>query len=52
MRYAEVLGFLIFILAVLYYVLVVLQLLGIVQFTKNTIHPAKGIIPFYYFFKN
>lgn len=52
MIYARLLSICIIPLAAIYYILCVLQLFGVVKFTKNEIRFPKVLIPFYYFFKS
>lgn len=39
-------------LALIYYLCVILQCFNIIRFTQHNISFIKGIIPFYYFIKN
>ena len=51
MIYARLLSLAVIPLAVVYYILAVLQLWGLIKFTKAKITFPKVLIPFYYFFK-
>ena len=51
MIYARLLSLAIIPLAGVYYMMVIMQLLGVIKFTKSKITLPKAIIPFYYFFK-
>lgn len=42
-------GVIVFLLLI-YYVMVVLQSYGIIEFTKRNINVGRGLIPFYYWF--
>lgn len=46
----RIVGLLLFLLLFIYYFFIVLQLFGIIKFTKK-IEFTKSLIPFYYFFK-
>lgn len=38
-------------LALIYYIMVVLQCFGLIRFTRKAVIFPKALIPFYYFFK-
>jgi hypothetical protein len=50
MKYVIFLGAIFVVVAVIYYVLLVLQCWGIIKFSKEEVSFPKVLIPFYYFF--
>lgn len=50
MKYVIFLGAIFVVVAVIYYVLLVLQCWGFIKFSKEEISFPKVLIPFYYFF--
>ncbi|MBO6253805.1 MAG: hypothetical protein J6O49_09185 [Bacteroidaceae bacterium] len=50
MKYVIFLGAVFVVVAVIYYVLLVLQCWGIIKFSKEEVSFPKVLIPFYYFF--
>ena len=50
MKYVIFLGAIFVVVAVVYYVLLVLQCWGIIKFSKEEVSFPKVLIPFYYFF--
>ena len=51
MIYARIIGSIIGILVIFYYLFVVLQCFGIIRFSRKKITFPEVLIPFYYFFK-
>jgi len=51
MIYARILGSVVSIMALFYYILVGLQCFGVIRFSYEKITFPKVLIPFYYFFK-
>ena len=50
MKYVIFLGAIFIVVAIIYYVLLVLQCWGIIKFSKEEVSFPKVLIPFYYFF--
>jgi len=50
MKYVIFLGAIFVVVAIIYYVLLVLQCWGIIKFSKEEVSFPKVLIPFYYFF--
>ena len=50
MKYVIFLGAIFVVVAVIYYVLLVLQCWGIIKFSKEEVSFPKVLVPFYYFF--
>ena len=50
MKYVIFLGAIFVVVAVIYYVLLVLQCWGLIKFSKEEVSFPKILIPFYYFF--
>jgi len=50
LRYTIFLGVIFGIVAVIYYVLLMLQCFGLIKFSKEEVSFPKILIPFYYFF--
>lgn len=51
MIYARIIGSIVGILVLVYYVFVVLQCFGLIRFSHEKITFPRVLIPFYYFFK-
>lgn len=51
MIYAKLLSLVVIPLAVVYYIMCILQLFGVIRFTRTRIEFPRVLIPFYYFFK-
>ncbi len=51
MIYARIIGSIIGVLIIFYYLFVVLQCFGLIRFSHEKITFPKVLIPFYYFFK-
>ncbi len=51
MIYARLLSLALIPLAAVYYLLCILQLFGLIRFTRTRIEFPRVLIPFYYFFK-
>ena len=50
MKYVIFLGAIFVVVAIIYYVLLVLQCWGLIKFSKEEVSFPKILIPFYYFF--
>ena len=50
MKYVVFLGAIFVVVAIIYYVLLVLQCWGLIKFSKEEVSFPKILIPFYYFF--
>lgn len=51
MIYARIIGSIVSVIVLVYYVFVVLQCWGLIRFSHEKITFPKVLIPFYYFFK-
>lgn len=51
MIYARIIGSVVGIMVLVYYMLVVLQCFGLIRFSREKITFPRVLLPFYYFFK-